>query len=81
MADGKTRDAVVRNFEIIGEAANSLPSDVLQSNPQVNWSDVIGFRHVLIHNYFGVDYGIVWNIIQLHLSPLEESISQITKNL
>lgn len=81
MADGKTKDAVVRNFEVIGEAANNLPKEILESQPQIQWSDVIGFRHVLIHHYFGVDYGIVWNIIQHDLQQLSTDVESIVKSL
>ena len=58
-ADKKTKDAVVRNFEIVGEAAQHLPEPILTDNPQLDWSGIIGFRHRLIHGYFGVDYKIV----------------------
>lgn len=75
--DQKTKDAVVRNFEIIGEAANKLPDETLESNPRVDWKNVIGFRHVLIHHYFGVDYSIVWG----DLNRLKKDIKLIYNNL
>lgn len=78
-ADRKTQDAVVRNFEIIGEAANKLPVDLIAAYPNVDWSGIIGFRHKLIHDYFGVDYFIVWSIIQTQLSPLQNQIKQVLK--
>ena len=56
----KTKDAVVRNFEIIGEAATKLPKEFKENNSQIDWPGIIGFRNVLIHDYFGIDYHIVW---------------------
>jgi uncharacterized protein with HEPN domain len=63
VADAKTCDAVVRNFEIIGEAANALPDSFTTAHPEIHWRRVVGLRNRLIHGYFGVDYSIVWNII------------------
>ncbi len=49
------QDAVIRNFEVIGEAVKNVPKRVKQNYPQVEWSEAAGFRDVLIHNYFGID--------------------------
>lgn len=75
--DTKTRDAVIRNFEIIGEAANNLPGYLTENHAEVDWSGVVGFRNVLIHDYFGVDYAMVWDIIQSFLPDLKEKIMLI----
>ncbi len=77
--DRKTQDAVVRNFEVIGEAANKLPKTFTEKYPNVDWSGMIGFRHKLIHDYFGVDYFIVWSIIQTHLPLLHQQVKQIAE--
>ncbi len=70
-----TKDAVVRNFEIIGEASNILSEDFKSNNPQVEWRKMTGLRNRLIHEYFGVDYDTIWKIIttevQQHLEFLE----------
>jgi len=79
--DTKTRDAVVRNFEIIGEAANNLPEDLTQKYPEVDWAGVVGFRNVLIHNYFGVDYAMLWNILEVFLPDLKKKITLIIQDL
>jgi uncharacterized protein with HEPN domain len=60
--DGKTFDAVIRNFEIIGEAANRLPDDFKQLFPQIDWHRIRGFRNRIVHDYMGIDYEIVWEI-------------------
>jgi uncharacterized protein with HEPN domain len=67
-------DAVVRNFEIIGEAANRLNDDFRISNPQIAWDRMRGFRNRIVHDYFGIDYKIVWDIIENDLNTLIEQI-------
>ena len=58
-ADSKTIDAVVRNFEIIGEAANRLPDEFKDQHTQIDWQRIRGFRNRIVHDYFGIDYSIV----------------------
>lgn len=77
LSDQKTKDAVVRNFEIIGEAANKLSEDFSKKNLSIDWKGVIGLRNVLIHDYFGIDYNIVWNIIKNFLPNLESELKNI----
>lgn len=62
--DRKTKDAVVRNFEIIGEASKLLTEEFKSDNPQVDWRILTDFRNLLIHEYFGISYKTVWKIIQ-----------------
>ena len=76
--DDKTIDAVVRNFEIIGEAATRIHPDFQIENPQIPWKKLKGYRNRLIHEYFGVDYQIVWDIISDELKFLIEDLSKIT---
>ena len=75
--DSKTRDAVIRNFEIIGEAARRLLKDFKKSYLSVNWSRIIGFRNRIVHDYFGIDYKIVWRIIKNNLDQLIKDLSSI----
>ncbi len=70
IADDKTIDAVVRNFEIIGEAANKIDPDFRTRNPEIEWKRIRGFRNRIVHDYFGVDYRIVWSIIEDYLDEL-----------
>jgi uncharacterized protein with HEPN domain len=77
LADSKTLDAVIRNFEIIGEAANRLPEDFKEKYPSVNWHRIRGFRNRIVHDYMGIDFQIVWNIIENDLAKLESDISII----
>jgi len=68
----KTVDAVVRNFEIIGEAANRIDPDFRTKNPEIEWKRIRGFRNRIVHDYFGIDYEIVWEIIENNLDELIE---------
>lgn len=77
LEDSKTVDAVIRNFEIIGEAARRLPKDFKKSYSSVNWSRIIGFRNRIVHDYFGIDYKIVWRIIKNNLDQLIKDLSAI----
>jgi uncharacterized protein with HEPN domain len=61
-SDLKTIDAVIRNFEIIGEASNRLPEAFKELNQTIDWQRIIGFRNKLIHDYVKVNNGIVWEI-------------------
>ena len=77
--DSKTVDAVIRNFEIIGEAANRLPEDYRDKHNEINWFHIRGFRNRIVHDYMGIDLSIVWNIIQHDLDDLEKGIKTINK--
>jgi uncharacterized protein with HEPN domain len=73
------QDAVIRNFEVIGEAVKQLSSELLEQYPNVPWRRIAGFRDVLIHNYMGVDLDEVWNVIENDLSPLKDTIETMRK--
>ena len=68
--DSKTVDAVIRNFEIIGEAANRLPEDFKEKQSTIDWHRIRGFRNRIVHDYLGIDYAIVWEIKNLFLPDL-----------
>jgi uncharacterized protein with HEPN domain len=70
---------VVRNLEIIGEASNRLPDDFKDKHTQIEWYKVVGLRHRIVHEYFGIDLKIVWQILQKDLPALGEEISQIRR--
>ena len=73
--DLKTRYAVERNFTVIGEAASRVDKDFQNINNQIKWRDLKDFRNFVVHEYFGVDNNIVWNIIQVDLTALLTEIS------
>ena len=64
------QDAVIRNFEIIGEAAKRLSAEFQTSEPTIPWKQIGSFRDVLIHGYFGVDLNQVWRVIEQELPTL-----------
>lgn len=76
-SDSKTVDAVIRNFEIIGEAANRLPEDFKDKHNEIDWHKVRGFRNRIVHDYFGIDYSIVWVIRETFLPDLIEKLQVI----
>ena len=73
--DQKSIDAVARNLEIMGEAANRLPDEFKESHSDIEWYKIIGLRHRIVHEYFGVDLDIVWRILQKDLPELRRSLS------
>ena len=78
--DRKTYSAVIREFEIIGEAVKHLPPETINSYTQVHWRDIKDFRNLLIHEYFGVDFEIVWNTIWQDLPVLQKVVDQMICN-
>jgi uncharacterized protein with HEPN domain len=79
--DEKTSSAVIRKFEIIGEAAKNIPDFIKEKYPQIDWKDMAGMRDRLIHGYFGVDYLLVWETIEYDVPRIISIISQIIKDL
>ncbi|MFP5041817.1 DUF86 domain-containing protein [Parasediminibacterium sp. JCM 36343] len=75
--DSKTVDAVIRNFEIIGEAANRLPESFKDKHAEIDWHRIRGFRNRIVHDYFGIDYAIVWQIRNLFLDDLIEKLNNL----
>ncbi len=70
-------DAVVRNFTVIGEAAGRIPDNFRIIHPEVEWDRIRGFRNRIVHNYFGIDYQIVWLIIENNIPELRDLIKKI----
>lgn len=75
--DSKTIDAVIRNFEIIGEAANRLPDNFKNEHSNINWHKIRGFRNRIVHDYMGIDYSIVWEIKSNFLPELIFSLQRM----
>jgi uncharacterized protein with HEPN domain len=80
LKDEMRLDAIIRNFEIIGEAANKMPDDIQRKYPSVEWRKIADFRNVLAHQYFGIDYEIMWEIIKQKLPLLREGIQSIIEH-
>ncbi len=79
-ADEKTLDAVVRNLEIVGEAIKNVPESVRERNPDVEWKKIAGLRDILIHEYFGIDAEIIWDIIQTKVAILQSRVEEFLRS-
>ena len=75
--DRKTQDAVIRNLEIIGEAAGNLPEQFQKTASEIDWRKIKGLRNILIHEYFGINLPIVWDVVQNKLDPLEAACRKL----
>ena len=77
LTDETLTRAVVRSLEVIGEATKKLPEDFRLNHPEVEWKKIAGTRDVLIHDYFGIDWEIVWDIVRQKLPELSFQINRI----
>jgi len=75
--DYKTVDAVIRNFEIIGEAAKNLPSEAKDKYSEVPWDEMYLLRNKVSHEYFGIDYEIIWDVASNYLPDNKKQIENI----
>ena len=79
-ADRKTVDAVIRNLEIIGEAATHVPEDVRNGHPLIPWRQLVATRNRLIHGYLGIDNDTLWSIIRDDMPDLLEALVRLKES-
>lgn len=79
MTDKKTQDAVVRNLEIMGEASKNVSAKFKKENPDIPWRQMAGTRDRVIHEYFGVNIEMVWDIIAKDIPDLKEKLKPFLK--
>ena len=72
--DEKTIDSVVRNFEIIGEAAGKLPLEFRDRHPEIPWKKIVGLRHRIVHDYFDIDIEIIWQILERDIPAFKQNL-------
>jgi uncharacterized protein with HEPN domain len=77
ITDSKTTDATVRNIQILGEAAGQIPKPFQLAHPEIEWTKIIRSRHILVHEYFELDYQIIWKIVQEYIPPLLDNLRQL----
>ena len=80
-ADRKTQDAVIRNVEIIGQAVKGLSDRTRALQPDVPWRQIAGMRDKLIHEYFGVDLALVWDVVERELPALRPQVEALIERL
>jgi len=79
--DEKTSSAVIRKFEIIGEAAKYMPNNVKEKYKDIQWKSMAGMRDRLIHAYFGIDYNLVWSAIKNEIPKLKPKLKKMLSSL
>ena len=72
-------DAIIRNFEIIGEASKSIPTYIQQKYPEIPWKKMYGLRNLIAHEYFGIDYEMIWEIAKRNLPQNRIDLIEIIK--
>lgn len=75
--DEKTVDAVIRNLEVIGEAAKNLPQNMKDLHPEIEWRKITAIRNIVVHQYFGVDNFIIWDVISTKLGSLYDAATDL----
>jgi len=77
MMNSEKRFATIKQIEIIGEACNRMSDEFKELHPEIKWREINGFRNISIHEYFGVDYRIVWDIVKNDLPPLKDFFGRL----
>jgi uncharacterized protein with HEPN domain len=67
----------IRHLQILGEAARALSDDIRAKAPEIEWKKITGMRHVLVHDYFGIDHDIIWSAVENELGPLKAHLTKL----
>jgi uncharacterized protein with HEPN domain len=81
VADGKTRDAVIWNIQVLGEAANGIPKEFREAHDEIEWTKIIRSRNIIAHQYDAIDYSIIWRIVTIHSPSLKKALEEILKSI
>jgi uncharacterized protein with HEPN domain len=81
LSDSKTQDAVIRNIEIIGQAVKGISDTTRTLEPMVPWRQIAGMRDKLVHEYFGVDLALVWDVVERELPALRPQLEKLSQIL
>jgi len=74
--DVRTQDAILRNLQVLGEAAKKVSTETRDAHPEIPWKDIAGMRDRVVHDYFGTSLDIVWDVVVNHIPPLQEKVRQ-----
>jgi uncharacterized protein with HEPN domain len=74
---GLAYDAIVRNIELLGEAARQIPVEIRAGVPGIEWTKIIALRNILIHGYFGIDDDILWDVVTNRVAPLRTTLDTL----
>lgn len=80
-ADEQAFDAVLKNLEVIGEASKRIPMDLKDAHPEILWRDIAGLRDIIVHEYFGLDRDIVWDVVDQRVPLLLEQLRRLAHSL
>lgn len=80
-SNSEKRFATIKQIEIVGEACNHLTNELKQKHPEIEWLQINGFRNISVHEYFGIDFHIVWDIAKNDLPVLKQKFADILKEL
>lgn len=81
LSSEQLQDAVIRRLEIIGEAVKNLPEEIFKKHPALPWKQVAGMRDILIHQYFGIDLELTWEVIQVEVPALKSKLETLLNSL
>jgi uncharacterized protein with HEPN domain len=79
--DPKTVDAVMRNLAIIGEASKKIPADARRKYPDVEWKKMAGLRDIVVHDYFGIDEDIIWDVVSVRIPELKRHLDLVSDEI
>ncbi len=71
------QDMIIRRIEIIGEAVKNLPDELKKEHPEIPWRDIAGLRDIVVHQYFGLDLELIWDVVEKDIPDLKPRISKI----
>ncbi|MDP0995627.1 HepT-like ribonuclease domain-containing protein, partial [Klebsiella pneumoniae] len=75
MRSSSLQDMIARRIEIIGEAVKNLPEDLKREHPEIPWRDIAGLRDIVVHQYFGLDLELIWDVVEKDIPQLKPKIS------
>lgn len=80
-ADPKVQVWMLYHIQLIGEAVRSVSEELKVLSPSTPWAQIVGMRHILVHNYFGVDLDEIWNVVERDITPLKATVSDLIQQL